>query len=102
MKRDNKTQPAEILKEINLGLAAEPNKNSNITALLNNIHDGLREIQLATCFLGTATTDLENNYSEDLKFGAKICFGMLDTQFGQLLGHIESIATEVKQHATNA
>ena len=102
MKREGKTQPAEILQEINMSLAADPNKNSNIAALLNNIHDGLREIQCATCFLGTATTDLENNYSDDLVFGAKICFGLLDTQFEQLLGHIESITTEVKQHATNA
>lgn len=74
----------------------------SIVGALNDIHDGLREIQCATGFLGMSSTIQERHHSEDMLFGAQICFDMLDTRFEQLLGHIDSLTSEVKQHAPTA
>lgn len=74
----------------------------SISGQLNGIHDGLKEIQCATGFLGMSFTGHQRHHSEDMLFGAQICFEMLDSRFEQLLGHIDSLASEVKQHATTA
>ncbi|MBK5274591.1 MAG: hypothetical protein JJE30_06020 [Desulfuromonadales bacterium] len=65
---------------------------------LNYISDELREIQQAAIFLGTVSTDPENEYSDDLMVGAAVCFEMLDERFGRVIGVVEKLTSEVKTY----
>ena len=68
---------------------------------LNDIHDKLREIQCATSFLGTVSTDINEKYSNELMFGASVCFEMLDERFENIIGILETLTSEVKANETH-
>ena len=68
---------------------------------LNHISDELRQIQFATSFLGTASTDIDKQYSDDLMVGAGVCFEMLDERFTSVLGVVEKLTSEVKSYKTH-
>ena len=68
---------------------------------LNDIHDELRKIQCATGFLAIASNSFDEKYSQDVTWGARLCFDMLDKHIEEVLGHIEKLTSEVQLHESH-
>jgi len=73
----------------------QPVTKSTVIAL-NNINNKLREIQYVTNFLAVSICDFQDKYSEDIMWGARLCFDMIDERTETVLGLIDELTSEVK------
>lgn len=69
---------------------------SSIVNKLNDIHDEINVLRKITLFLGQVTTDVAQNYSEDVLEGANFCHDLLNEQFMTTLDNFDHVISEVK------